>query len=156
MAHVVADADTTASPAEVIGALTDFSPHRLEVWPNIDRNYYKVNAVGNQSADVTEGSKAPGGGVWERARYDWSEPGKVRLDVRESNAFQPGSYWEYHVTPREGGGSHVHMEFDRRPANAKGKFVGALLTLFGGFIFGKSLKETLHRIEVSKAGPATT
>jgi hypothetical protein len=156
MAHVVAETDTTASPQQVIDALTDFSPHRLEVWPNIDRNYYKVNAVGDRSADVTEGSKAPGGGVWERAHYDWSHPGTVRLDVQESNAFQPGSYWEYQVTPREGGGSHVRMEFDRRPANAKGKFVGALLTLFGTRIFGKSLRETLHRIEVSTAGPATT
>src|SRR5690349_20987676 len=43
MAQVVTDADTTASPERVLAALTDFSPQRLELWPNIDRNLYKVN-----------------------------------------------------------------------------------------------------------------
>jgi hypothetical protein len=158
MAHVVADADTTATPEQVIGALTDFSPHRLQVWPNIDRKYYKVGARGEQSAEVTEGSSAFGG-VWERARYDWSRPGTVRLEVEDSNAFEPGSYWQYEVTPDAKGGSHVHMEFDRRPANFKGWSVGALLSLFGHQIFTKSLRETLKRIESSDKGspigPAT-
>jgi hypothetical protein len=146
MAHVVVDADTTASPERVLDALTDFSPHRLELWPNIDRNYYKVGTLGEQSAEVTEGSPVLGG-VWERGRYDWSRPGTVRIEVQDSNAFQPGSTWEYHVTPGVDGGSHVHMEFDRKPRNAKGWFVGALLSLFGKQIFGKSLRETMKRIE---------
>jgi hypothetical protein len=146
MAHVVVDADTTASPERVLDALTDFSPHRLELWPNIDRTYYKVGTLGEQSAEVTEGSPVLGG-VWERGRYDWSRPGTVRIEVQDSNAFQPGSTWEYHVTPGVDGGSHVHMEFDRKPRNAKGWFVGALLSLFGKQIFGKSLRETMKRIE---------
>ena len=146
MAHVVTDVDTSASPDRVLAALTDFSPHRLELWPNIDREYYKVNDIGAQSAEVTEGSPVFGG-VWERARYDWSRPGTVRIDVQDSNAFQPGSYWEYRVTPGAHGGSHVRMEFERRPRNLKGRVVGALLSLFGKQIFGKSLRETMTRIE---------
>lgn len=146
MAHVVTDATTTASPERVIDALTDFSPRRLELWPNIDRKYFKVSALGEQSAEVTEGSAAFGG-VWERARYDWSHPGTVRLDVQDSNAFRPGSFWTYQVTPAANGGSEVRMEFDRRPRNLKGFFVGGLLSLFGKKIFGKSLRETLKRVE---------
>jgi hypothetical protein len=146
MAHVVTDVDTTASPERVLAALTDFSPRRLELWPNIDRKYYKVNDVGAQSAEVTEGSPVFGG-VWERARYDWSRPGTVRIDVQDSNAFQPGSFWEYRVTPGANGGSHVRMEFERRPRNLKGRVVGALLSLFGKQIFGKSLRETMTRLE---------
>jgi len=148
MAHVVTDADTTASPEQVIGALTDFSPRRLDLWPNIDRNFYKVGTVEQQAADVTEGSSAFGG-VWERARYDWSHPGTVRLEVEDSNAFEPGSFWLYSVSPGANGGSHVRMEFDRRPRNFKGYVVGALLSLFGKQIFGKSLRETLKRIEIT-------
>jgi len=148
MAHVIADRDTTASPERVIGALTDFSPRRLDLWPNLDRKYYELEQAGVTSADVTEGSAAFGG-VWERSHYDWSRPGTVRIDVQDSNAFQPGSYWVYQVTPKPGGGSHVHMEFDRRPRNFKGKVVSALLSIVGGKIFGKSLGETLHRIEAS-------
>ena len=149
MAHVVVDADTTASPERVVGALTDFSPRRLEIWPNIDRTYFKPGETGDKWAEVTEGS-AVFGGVWERSRYDWSRPGTVRLEVKDSNAFQPGSFWVYSVTPGKNGGSHVRMEFDRRPRNAKGYLLGALLTLFGKQIFTKALRETLARVE--KAG----
>jgi hypothetical protein len=150
MAHVVTDADTTASPERVIGALTDFSPRRLELWPNINRKYYKVGTLGEQSAEVTEGSTAFGG-IWERARYDWSHPGVVHLDVQDSNTFKPGSFWEYQVTAGANGGSHVRMEFDRRGRNFKGVLVGALLSLFGKRIFGKSLRDTLKKVEASAA-----
>jgi hypothetical protein len=150
MAHVVADRDTTASPERVIGALTDFSSKRFDLWPNLDRKYFELKESGTTSAEVTEGS-GTFGGIWERSHYDWSSPGTVRIDVRDSNAFQPGSYWLYEVTPTPNGGSHVHMEFDRRPRNFKGKFVSALLSVAGDKIFGKSLDETLRRVEALPA-----
>lgn len=143
MAHVSAEMDTTVPPEAVIGALTDFSDKRLQLWPNIDRKYYKVHQVSGTSAEVTEGSR----GVWERTRYDWSEPGTVRIEVRDSNAFRPGSYWVYSVRPRPQGGSHVHLEFLRRPRNAKGLLLSALLSVAGRKIFGDFLGETLHRLE---------
>jgi hypothetical protein len=148
MAHVVTDLETTASPERVIGALTDFSPRRFELWPNVDRNYFKLESSGEASAEVTEGSPVLGG-VWERGRYDWSRPGTVRIDVTDSNAFQPGSFWIYEVTPTASGGSHVHMEFDRRPRNLKGLLLSALLGLFGKKIYDKQLRETLTRVEKS-------
>jgi len=148
MAHVVTELDTTASPDRVIAALTDFSPRRFELWPNVDRNYFKLESTGDTSAEVVEGSSVFGG-VWERGRYDWSRPGTVRIDVKDSNAFQPGSYWVYEVTPRDNGGSHVHMEFDRRPRNLKGYAVGAVLSLVGRKMYGKLLSETLRRVEAS-------
>ena len=150
MAHVIADRDTTASPERVIGALTDFSSKRFDLWPNLDRKYFALEESGPTTAEVTEGSAAFGG-VWERTHYDWSSPGTVRIDVEDSNAFKPGSYWLYQVTPKPGGGCHVHMEFDRRPANFKGQVVSALLSVAGNKIFGKSLGETLRRIEDSAA-----
>ena len=150
MAHVVADRDTTASPQRVIDALTDFSPKRLDLWPNLNQQYYELEESRATSAEVKEGSSGFGG-VWELSRYDWSLPGTVRIDVEDSNAFQPGSYWVYEVTPRPDGGSHVHMEFDRRPRNAKGHVLSALFRVAGGTIFGKSLGETLRRIEASPA-----
>ena len=143
MAHVSADMDTAVPPQAVIGALTDFSERRLELWPNIDRKYYKVHQVSGTSAEVTEGSR----GVWERTHYDWSEPGTVRIQVRDSNAFRPGSYWVYSVQPRPGGGSHVHLEFLRTPRNAKGLLLSALLSVAGRKIFRDFLGETLHRLE---------
>jgi hypothetical protein len=151
MAHVETDLDTTASPERVISALTDFSPRRFDLWPNVDRDYFKLESSTESSADVIEGSPVFGG-VWERSRYDWSRPGTVRIEVKDSNAFQPGSFWVYDVTPGKDGGSHVHMEFERRPANWKGYIVGALLTLFGKRLYTKQLGETLRRVEAIGPG----
>jgi hypothetical protein len=143
MAYVSVDRDSTVPTEAVVGALTDFSERRLELWPNIDRKYYKVHQLSDMSADVTEGSR----GVWERTHYDWSEPGKVRIEVKDSNAFRPGSYWIYSVQPRPGGGSHVHLEFLRSPRNVRGLFLSTLLTVAGRKIFGNFLGETLRRLE---------
>jgi hypothetical protein len=143
MAHVSVDKDSSVPPQVIVRALTDFSEKRLELWPNIDRKYYKVHHVSGTSAEVTEGSR----GVWERTHYDWSEPGTVRIQVQDSNVFRPGSYWIYSVRPRPEGGSHVHLEFLRTPRNAKGVLLGALLSVAGRKIFGDFLDETLHRLE---------
>ena len=147
MAHVTTDADTTASPERVIRALTDFSSKRFELWPTVDRAYFKVESSGDTRAEVTEGNGALGG-IWEKGQYDWSNPGTVRIDVTDSNAFKRGSYWVYQVTPRPDGGSHVHMEFDRRPRSLRGRLASALFKVAGRQIYGKQLRETLHRVEV--------
>ncbi len=154
MAYVIADRDTTASPERVIHALTDFSPRRFDIWPNLDGKYFKVEAEGDTSAEVTEGSQFLGG-VWENSRYDWSCPGTVRIDVKDSNAFQPGSFWIYEVTPGHNGGSHVHMEFDRRPRNLKGRVLSALFGVVGAKLFGKQLSETLRRVESLGDAPSS-
>jgi hypothetical protein len=143
MAHVVVERDSRITPQEVIGALTDFSERRLELWPNIDPKFYKVHQVSRTSADVTEGSK----GIWERTHYDWSDPGKVRIRVEDSNTFRPGSFWIYSVEPRPDGGSHIRLEFLRRARNVKGLAVSALLSVAGKKIFGAFLDETLQRVE---------
>jgi hypothetical protein len=148
VAHVVVDIDTSASPERVLGAITDFSARRFELWPNVDRRYYKVESQSLSSAEVTEGSGVFGG-VWERARYDWSRPGTVQIQVLDSNAFQPGSFWLYEVSPRSNGGAHVRMEFDRKPRNLKGSLLSALLGVAGKRIFTGQLRETLRRVEAS-------
>jgi hypothetical protein len=154
MAHVVADKDTRAAPQEVIGALIDFSDRRLELWPNIDRKYYKVNQISTTSADVTEGSHGFGG-VWERTHYDWSEPGKVRIRVEDSNAFRPGSYWIYSVEPRSDGGSHVHLELVRTPRSERGGPQRALQP-GGREDFGHFFDDTLHRVERRRAAASAS
>ena len=152
MAHVSVEMDSSVSPRTILGALTDFSEARLALWPNIDRKYYKVHRVAGTSAEVTEGSR----GVWERTRYDWSSPGTVRIEVQDSNAFRPGSFWIYSVEPRPEGGSHVHLEFLRRARNAKGLLLSALLGVAGRKIFGDFLGETLRRLEARAPGTAST
>lgn len=129
MPRIAFDLITDVPPDRFIGALTDFSPARADVWPNIDAQHLKVHELGPDWADVTEGSSLAGG-VWERNRYDWSTPGTVRVETTESNTWQPGSSWLYQVEPA-GAGSHIQVTVDRRPATLRGRLVAGLLVVAG-------------------------
>jgi hypothetical protein len=78
-----------------------------------------VHAAGDTFADVTEGNPWPIGYVWERLRYDWSEPGSLKGVVTDSNIFKPGSTWEIRATPANGG-SRVEVVAVRRLRGFKG------------------------------------
>ena len=104
--HVV---DESAASAErVLEAARDFSSRRAELWPDVHVENLQVHEAGDTWADVTEGNPWPIGLVWERLRYDWSEPGAVKGTVLDSNIFKPGSTWEIHAAP-SGVGSRVEL-----------------------------------------------
>lgn len=146
MAQVEFDVRSGSVPPErFIAALTDFSPTRAEVWPNIDAEHLKVHEVGDTWADVTEGSSLAGG-VWERNRYDWSTPGTVKVETTESNTWQPGSSWLYRVTP-EGGGSRIHVTVVRNPKSVKGRLIAALLTVGGPRPLRTATEKVVKRLE---------
>ena len=136
---------TTVAPERIIGALTDFTQKRLELWPNIDPQYYKVHDVQASLAEVTEGSSFFGG-VWERARYDWSQPGHIVITVLSSNAFAPGSFWEYLIKEGENGGSQIDFTLHRVGKSLKGRVLAFMLSIFGRRIFRRDLDQTLKRL----------
>ena len=105
--HVVEE--STASPEEVLEAAQDFTSRRAELWRDVYVEHMTIHDRGETWADVTEGNPWPIGLVWERLRYDWSQPDSVRGTVVESNLFKPGSTWEIHATPAAGGGSRVEI-----------------------------------------------
>jgi len=150
MTRVEFDVNTSVPPERFIAALTDFSPARADVWPNIDAAHLKVHEVGATSADVTEGSDLAGGGVWERNRYDWSTPGVVRVETTESNTWRPGSSWRYDVTPA-GSGSRIHVTVERNPASLKGRLIALLLRLGGKRILRKATEDVARALERSTA-----
>ena len=90
-------------PEVVLAAARDFSDRRAEMWPDVHVQYLQVHEVGEGYADVTEGNPWPIGHVWERLRYDWSDPQALRGRVIDSNLFKPGSTWELWATPQDGG-----------------------------------------------------
>ena len=77
----------------------------------VQSKYLQVHESGETFAEVTEGTFVVGR-FWERSRYDWSEPSVVKATVMESNALRPGSTFELHATPRNGG-STVELRFKR-------------------------------------------
>jgi hypothetical protein len=151
VAKIHYEADGPVAADRFIAALTDFGPSRPELWPNLDATYYKLHEVGDTWAEVTEGSEFLGG-VWARERYDWSEPGVVRLRLTEAVDFKPGTEIVYRVTGRPDGGCHVAVEFQRIAASLRGRVVGALVQVAGARQFRKDLGVTLERL--SRTSPA--
>ena len=133
---------TPVAPERIVRAFTDFTPQRLRTFPDIDPHYYRMHAVDDTSAEVTEGSAFFGG--WERAHYDWSQPGDIT--VTSSNAFAPGSFWRYHITAGENGGSRVDFTLHRVGKNLKGRVLATMLRVFGRRIFRQDFEQTLGHL----------
>src|SRR5262245_13189092 len=74
---------TTSTPEQFIAALTDFGPGRSKLFGNSADEYLKVHRLGDDEADVTEGS----GGIWERLHYDWSVLNRVEMTTTDSNVW---------------------------------------------------------------------
>ncbi len=134
---------TTATPEQFIAGLTDFGPGRAELFGNSTDDYLKVHAKGSTSADVTEGS----GGIWERLRYDWSNPKHIVLTTTDSNMWGGRSGHTYTLTPQTNGTTEVDVVIVRDGKNLKGKLVGAFLGVIGKGQLEKWFANTLKAIE---------
>ena len=145
MARIHYEADGPVSPERFIAALTDFSGRRPELWSNLDAKFFKVHELGVTWAEVTEGTDVLGG-VWGRERYDWSQPGLVRLELLDSADFRPGTTIEYRVTPGPGAGCHVAVDFQRIARTLRGRVVGVAVQLTGVRRLGDDLRVTLERL----------
>ena len=151
MGKVHYEADGRISADRFIAALTDFGDRRPELWPNLDATFFKLHERGDTWAEVTEGTEIFGG-VWARERYDWSEPGVVRLHLVEANDFKPGTEIVYRVTARPEGGCHVAVDFQRIAASLRGRLVGFLVQLSGARRFSSDLRVTLDRLDRLEPG----
>ena len=85
MSTIKMHATTSATPEQYTAGLIDFGPGRSKIFGNSADSDLKVHDQGPGHADVTEGS----GGVWERLRYDWSDPQHVVADDRLERMGRP-------------------------------------------------------------------
>ena len=58
--------DCMLAPARVLHAAYDFGPRRTQVWPAVHAEHLTVHALGETTADATEGTPAGIGINWER------------------------------------------------------------------------------------------
>jgi hypothetical protein len=134
------------APEAVLAALTDFSPSRAEVWPNVDSDHFKLHDQGPGWAEVTEGSSVAGG-VWERERYSWDAgAGTVKIETLESNTWGPGSRWDYRLTPGSSGGTRIEVTVVRNGKGLKGGLLGAALTIAGTGTLRLQMEQALARV----------
>ena len=131
---------TTATPEQFIAGLTDFGPGREKLFGNTTDQYLKVHEKGSNYADVTEGTSS----IWERLRYDWSDPKHVVLTTTDSNLWGGNSGHTYTLTPQPSGTTDVDVVIVREGKNFKGRVLGLLIGIVAKGqlekVFAKSLK----------------
>jgi hypothetical protein len=144
--------EASVAPERVLAAARDFSERRAEMWPDVHVQHLHVHETGETFAEVTEGNPWPIGYVWERLRYDWSEPGSVKGVVTDSNIFKPGSTWEIRATPANGG-SRVELIAVRHLRGFKGMLLAPFFPLgLAKRTVADHLRHFLSQIEKPEAG----
>ena len=139
---------TTATPEQLLAGLTDFGPGRSQPFPNSADDDLKVHDLGPDYADVTEGSR----GVWERLRYDWSDPMRVTMKTTDSNTWGGASGHTYTFTRKADGTTDVDVVVVRDPKSFKGRMFALLLRFGGKRVLEKALERTVHAIEARNYG----
>jgi hypothetical protein len=143
---------TTATPEQFIAGLTDFGPGRAELFENSADGYLKVHDQGPNEADVTEGSA----GVWERLRYDWSDPGRVVLTTTDSNAWANGASHTYILKSQADGRTDIDYTVVREGKNLKGRFLGLVLGTVGKGRLKGAFEQAVKAIEARNDGAQAT
>jgi hypothetical protein len=134
---------TSATPEQFVAALTDFGPGRKELFGNSADDYLKVHELGATSADVTEGSA----GIWERLRYDWSDPDHVVLTTTDSNTWGGNSGHTYNFTRKPDGTTDVDVVVVRDGKNLKGRAIGLVIATVGRGAIPKAFDKTIKAVE---------
>jgi hypothetical protein len=140
MARIKFELGSPLSPEAVLTNLVDFGERRPELWPAIDARVYRVHAVGDDWAEVTEGTDVFGG-IWARERYEWSEPGVVLATIQDSNFWHPGGTWRLRAEPGPHGGSRLTVTRDRRAKSVKARLFEVLVKVAGARILASELRK---------------
>jgi hypothetical protein len=134
---------TTLTPEQYVAGLTDFGPGRSNLFGNSADEYLKVHGKGSHDADVTEGS----GGIWERLRYDWSDPNRVVLTTTDSNLWGGASGHTYAFTRQPNGTTDIDVDIVREGKNLKGRVLGFVLGTIGGRVLVRAFENSVKAIE---------
>jgi hypothetical protein len=148
MATIHLHQTTTATPEQFVAGLTDFGPGRSKLFGNSTDEYLKVHDQGPDHADVTEGSR----GIWERLRYDWSDPHRVVMTTTDSNLWGGASGHTYTLTPQPNGTTDIDVVVVREGKNLRGRLVGLVVSTVGKGVLTKALANTVKAIEARNDG----
>src|SRR5580698_3858050 len=151
MATIHLHQTTTSTPEQFIAGLTDFGPGRSALFRNSADGYLEVHDRGPDHADVTEGSI----GIWERLRYDWSDPNRVVLTTTDSNTWGGNSGHTYALSQGSDGKTVVDYTVVRDGKTLKGKVLGVVIDTVGKGRLKKAFDGTVKAIEARGDGSST-
>src|SRR4051812_23719102 len=149
MATIHLQKTTSVTPEQFVAAITEFGPGRAKIFPNSADGYLKVHSQGSHEADVTEGSK----GIWERLRYDWSDPDRVVMTTIDSNVWGGHSGHTYTFARRPDGTTDLDAAVVREGKNLKGRLLALVVQAGGKRVVGKALDDTVKAVEARSAAP---
>ena len=116
MLNITVAAESAASPERVLAlAGTDFSAQRAKVRGNVKESRLAVHERGATHVEVTEYGTGPAWFAWERSRYDWSQPDRIRQTI-DSNV---------HRLERARAGLHLGAARAAAPRGRQGGAVGS-------------------------------
>ena len=145
MLKLQAELTTSASPEEALRAAYDFTERRARIWPNVRLGHFEVHTHGERFAEATE--ELWPFGVWERCRYEWSQPGCVRAIVLDSNVLAPGSSWELRARPA-GDGARVEATYLREfRSGPRARFARVLNRIAGNRLARSDLHKAMKALE---------
>src|SRR5215470_13982738 len=150
MATIHLTQKTTATPEQFVAGLTDFGPGRSALFGNSADGYLKVHDQGPRHADVTEGSR----GIWERLRYDWSDPNRVVMTTTDSNLWGGRSGHTYTFTQQPDGKTDIDVVIVRDGKNLKGRALGLVVGTIGQGVLKKAFHNSVKAIEARNSGTA--
>ena len=151
MSTIKMHATTALTADQYIAGLTDFGPGRSKIFGNSADSELKVHDQGPGFADVIEGF----GGVWERLRYDWSDPEHVVARTIDSNTWGGQSGHTYTFTRNPNGTTDIDYVVVREGKNFKGRFLGIVLGSIGKSKLVKAFDNSVKAIE-ARNDPART
>ena len=134
---------TTLTPEQYVAGLTDFGPGCSKLFGRSADEYLKVHSCGSTQAHVTEGS----GSIWERLRYDWSDPHHVVLTTTDSNIWGGESGHTYNFTRRPDGLTDIDVIVVRDGKNLKGRLLGLVVGTIGKGVLEKAFVNSVKAIE---------
>ena len=148
MATIHLNQTTTVTPEQFVAGLTDFGPGRSKLFGRSADEYLKVHDQGPGQADVTEGS----GGIWERLRYDWSDPNRVVMTTTDSNVWGGASGHTYTFTRQPDGITAVDVVVVREGKNFKGRALAIVVGIIGKRMLRTQLGKTVKAFEARNDG----
>jgi hypothetical protein len=148
---------SNATPAQILAGITDFGPHREEIFGNSNDAFLEVHDLSDHMADVTEGTGKNGHALtWERLAYDWTNPNRVTMHVLDSNVWTTASRHTYSITPKSDGTTDIDVDVVREGKNLKGRVLAVVVSTIGKRGLAKALHNTVATIEARGAGKLAT
>ena len=143
MATIRVQTTTTSTPEQFVAGLTDFGPGRAKLFPNSADDRLVVHDRGPTHADVTEGSH----GIWERLRYDWSDPNRVVLTTTDSNVWGGRSGHTYTLTRLPDGRTEINVVVVREGKSLASRVLAIVVGAVAAPVLRRQLARTARAIE---------